>query len=542
MPHWVKSLSTPAESGGFHLRVRSSTWNSGAASDPLAARHGGAGRSPPPHPLELGLVAVVGAHLCFLPWALGGMHAWAQLSSLGLSIAGLALALAGRPERSSAAATAHPARDSYGLLQFPIFWAGLALVAYEAIQGLNPAWRYTSDASSWWLVPLTHAPWLPSGIDGPFLRSNAWRSLTIDASLWLTTCSVWVGFRRRQSYRILFTVLVANGSLLALLGILQQLASAKKIFWSYLPANDSFIASFVYRNHAGCYFNLLTSLAAGMAWWHFDRERRRLERTGRAAVFTFMAVFMGIMALFSYSRMAEVLLLLFTAIVAAVLTSRLVRRREGAVTGTHLLPTAIAVAAFLIIGVVTLRSDKMWGRFSGLVHDPIASVSDRAEVRRASEEMLGDHWLLGWGAGAFRYAFPLYAQKFPAIYFSSQGQVRYWEHAHDDLLEFTIELGAIGCLPLLFMLGYFAVQLLRRNFWGNGLSLCAVLGCALVLLHAWVDFVFQNPAVLLTWGVMLTGALRWAELDSLPGRRLVLANAPIDIAVATKPLQGESGL
>ena len=529
-PHCGKSLSTLAESGGFHLRVRSSTWSSWAALDPFPVRPPGAGRPGPPHPLELGLTAVVAANLCFLPWALGGMHAWAQLTSLGLSVAGLVFALAKRPARSLPETTAaNPGRDSYRLLRFPVFWAGLALIVYEAIQGLNPAWRYISDASSWWLIPVTHVAWLPSGVDGPFLRSNAWRSMTIDASVWLTTCSVWVGFLRRQSYRILFTTLVVNGSLLALLGILQQLISTKRIFWSYLPANDSFIASFIYRNHAGCYFNLLISLSAGMAWWHFDRERRRLEKRGRAAVFTFLAIFMGIMALFSYSRMAVVLLLLFTAIVAAVLTSRLVRRREGPRNGTHMLPSTIAVAAFLIIGVVTLRSDQMWGRFSGLVHDPIASGSDRAEVRRAAEEMLGDRWLLGWGAGAFRYGFPIYAQKFPAIYHSSQGQVRYWEHAHDDLLEFPIELGAIGCLPLVFILGYFALQLPRRNFWANGVSLCVVLGCALALLHAWVDFVFQNPAVLLTWGVMLTGALRWAELDSLPGRRIVLATAPIDI-------------
>jgi O-antigen ligase len=324
-------------------------------------------------------------------------------------------------------------------------------------------------------------------------------------------------------------VLVANGSLLALLGIMQQLISTKRIFWSYLPANDSFIASFIYRNHAGCFFNLLTSLAAGMAWWHFDRERRRLESRGRAVTFTFLAVFMGIMVLFSYSRAAILLLLLFTAIMAAVLTAKLLKRQEGTGHGTHMLPSAVAVAAFLIVGVVALRSDKLWGRFSGLVHDPVASGSDRAQVRLAAENMLRDRWLFGWGAGAFRYEFPLYAQKVPAIYYSSGGKVRYWEHAHDDLLEFPIELGAIGCLPLVFILGFFALQLQRRNFWQNGVSLCAVLGCALVLLHACVDFVFQNPAVLLTWGVVLTGALRWAELDSMPGRRLASAAAPIDI-------------
>jgi hypothetical protein len=34
-----------------------------------------------------------------------------------------------------------------------------------------------------------------------------------------------------------------------------------------------------------------------------------------------------------------------------------------------------------------------------------------------------------------------------------------------------------------------------------------------------VDFVFQNPAVLITWAVLLAGCIRWAELDIAPVRR-----------------------
>ena len=37
------------------------------------------------HPLETALLAVVAAHLLFLPWALGTMHVWSQSISFGLS-------------------------------------------------------------------------------------------------------------------------------------------------------------------------------------------------------------------------------------------------------------------------------------------------------------------------------------------------------------------------------------------------------------------------------------------------------------------------
>src|SRR5258708_7429071 len=47
----------------------------------------------PLHPLEKAVLWVVALHLCFLPWALGTMHVWSQVTSLGLSAVGLALAL-----------------------------------------------------------------------------------------------------------------------------------------------------------------------------------------------------------------------------------------------------------------------------------------------------------------------------------------------------------------------------------------------------------------------------------------------------------------
>jgi O-antigen ligase len=134
--------------------------------------------------------------------------------------------------------------------------------------------------------------------------------------------------------------------------------------------------------------------------------------------------------------------------------------------------------------------------------------------------MLQDRWLFGWGAGCFRYGFPLYAQKYPTIYKSENNNLRFWEHAHDDLLEFPIEFGVVGLIPLFIALGCAGWQLTRRRFWRNGVSLALVLVCTLVACHSWVDFVFQNPAVLLTWCVLLLAAVRWLELDQPGAHRL----------------------
>jgi len=454
------------------------------------------------------------------------MQPWAQLTSLGISAIGfLLVALPRAEEADSSAAPAFVQWPAARLLRFPVFWAGLLLLCYVAVQGLNPAWRFVSNSSSWWLEPVPHVPWLPSGVRGPFGRSNPWRVLTVFGSVWLLVCSVWAGFLRRQSYRSFFTLIVANAFLVAVLGVLEQLIATKRIYWTYLPSNGNFVASFIYRNHAGPYFNLIVSLATGLAWWHFQRERRHLESPGRSVAFVFLGALVGVMVLFSYSRMSIVMLLAFIAVVSAILTIRLLRHKGPGPDRAEYLPAAVALAALVGVSLSVLRTDKVWNRFAGAVADPAASIHDRALVRQASIEMLRDRWQLGWGAGSFRYGFPIYAQRYPEIYDSALGRRMYWEHAHDDLLEFPIELGLAGLIPVAAMLGYFAWQLVLQRFWRNGFSLCAVLGCVLVLVHAGLDFVFQNPAVLFTWAVMLAGAARWAELDQPLGRRAVVPAA-----------------
>jgi len=182
---------------------------------------------------------------------------------------------------------------------------------------------------------------------------------------------------------------------------------------------------------------------------------------------------------------------------------------------------AIPAVCILAIGFVSFEATGVWNRFASLVASPSATLRSRTLVREAAGEMLRDRWVLGWGAGCFRYGFPLYAQRYPEIYNSGKDGRKYWEHAHDDLLEFPLELGAVGMIPVAAALGFAGWRLLDARFWRNPVSLCAAAGCLLTMMHAWVDFVFQNPAVMATWAVLLVGAIRWAELESAIARRPV---------------------
>ena len=373
------------------------------------------------------------------------------------------------------------------------------------------------NTDNWWLEPVEHIVWLPSGVQAPFAQSNPWSALIVFGSLWLLVCSVWIGLTRRRSYRMLFTVLIGNAFLLALLGVLQQLTDAKRIFWAYLPSNPTFIASFIYRNHAGPYLNLMVALAVGLGFWHSQRSQRRLEKQKSAVVVAFLAVFVAIMVVFSYSRASIGVLLAFTLfIICALAAQRFFGNTSSTRRRMDLFILILVFSGFLGICLVSLRAEKVWQRFSQIANDPVGTTGFRSLARQASANMLRDRWLFGWGAGCFRYGFPLYAQKYPAIYKSGSNNLRFFEHAHDDLLEFPIEFGVIGLTPLAIAFSFGVWQLIRLRFWQNSVSLSLVLICTLLVCNSWVDFVFQNPAVLLTWCVLFVAAIRWLALDQ-PG-------------------------
>lgn len=481
------------------------------------------------HPLERLLLAISALHLCFLPWALGTMHVWSQAVSLGLAAAGFVVSLLPRTYSTdlTEASTSFTLRPVAQLVRFPLFWAGLVFLGYLVVQALNPSARFVQNAAYWWMEPVPSVAWLPSGMSVPFAQAGPWRALFVFGALWLFLCSVWLGLLRRQSLRLLFTIVVANAFLLAGLGIAQQLTGASKIFWSVASSNSSFVASFIYRNHAGAYLNLMLALAGGLAWWHFQRSERRLEKSSPAGLFAFFAVSIGVMVLFSYSRMSTVLLIAFVLCTGGAFFVQQWLRAEGPRNYAVLAGLVLVFGLLVGTGLVSLRVDKVWKRFEGVLIDPVANNRDRAQASNAAGEMFADRWALGWGGGCFRYGFPIYAAKRPEIYYSENyglDRRKLWEHAHNDLLEFPIEYGVAGMSALLAGLGWLAWRLVRHRCWRNPLALLPALGAGLLLAHGAVDFVFQNPAVLFTWAFLLLAAGRWAELDQPNQRRTGGAN------------------
>jgi O-antigen ligase len=135
-----------------------------------------------------------------------------------------------------------------------------------------------------------------------------------------------------------------------------------------------------------------------------------------------------------------------------------------------------------------------------------SSLAMRERVTAASIEMLQDNWLTGIGASSYQFLFPEYQHRHPDL-------AGFWEHAHNDIAQFPIELGFVGMSFIFLAGGYWIFSLTRSYFWENPFSACAVFGLLLSLAYAWWDFPFQCPAILITWSALWPAIARWTEFE-----------------------------
>ncbi len=466
----------------------------------------------PGRPLqEKVLLACLALLLLFLPWALGTMHVWSQFTALGLAAVCFFVALLPRPSDPVTPALVK-------LVRFPVFYLGLLLMGYITIQGYNPAWRYFELAGYWYMLPINdHITWLPTGTRTAFEQSNPFRYLVILGIPFLTVCAIWCGITRRESVFFLLILLVLNGVVLSLLGFAQILTGADKIFWTIEHSARHTVASFIYRNHAAAYFNLMVGLSGALALYYFHEGRLMLRRSDPSGIFLFFSVVILAVVGLSLSRAGTVmgtitLLSLFCVFLFYTLVQTTTKTNK--LIAVFIMTLVVAFGGYLVSQV---DYDRLIERF-----DQISELDDRPwEVRwsatKATAEMFSDNWLYGTGAGSFRWLFPAYQdwESDSAAF----GPDRLWQYAHNDLLQFPTELGVVGMSLIFLCLGYFGWQLLARRTVRNPLAFFILFTLAITILHNAVDFNFQNPAILTTWATMLALVTILVRMERVSERR-----------------------
>lgn len=462
------------------------------------------------HPLERALVVALVVELLFLPWAFGSTRWWSQAIAAVLAAICFALSLWPRDYSGDLAVSTEFRLVAWPrLMRFAPFWFGLGVLALVLIQALNPAWEYQANAKVWWMRGVPHLNWLPAGATAPFEIFNAWRALIIYGTVWLSACAAWVGLTRRRSLQLLLTIVAGNAVVLAGVGFAHRMVGEPKLLWVWRVPGTHF-ASFVYKNHAGAYLGLIASVAMGLAlWYHFD-SRKRMARSSPAPLWILLTIVLFLAVIFSFSRGAAITLaVFFVSAVGAYFVLRSANPVPSTMPRVVGVSLAVLFAGALFAIVRYVDFDHLERGFRNLTAAGDASVTSRAAVRNAAWDMYTDHWLLGTGAGSFRYLFPTYLPKHPDV-----PREVWWDAAHIDWLEIPIELGLSGVLLIGGVMAWCLVRFWRHAGWRHPIAVMVFLGCGQTLLHALVDFPFQNPAVLVTWVTLLIIALRWLELET----------------------------
>ena len=186
-----------------------------------------------------------------------------------------------------------------------------------------------------------------------------------------------------------------------------------------------------------------------------------------------------------------------------VLVTLLAARASVARAGLGVI-LALVVLPVSLFGVTKLyaRLTTEWG-----------SVLTRVEQWQATLELVLAKWFMGYGPGTYEIVFK--ANKPVGISPLTHN------HAHSDVLEFLLEQGVAGFLPIFFLvwmvvLSGVATILKTKSYRKFVIGAGALFGVTAMLVHSLVDFPFQVPSNVIVFLSLLAVLIVLSELK-VPG-------------------------
>ncbi len=340
-----------------------------------------------------------------------------------------------------------------------------------------------------WLMLQSFSPWpLFASVD-PY-QTQIMLLKTVFFVLWFVLLLRYTQGNKRL--RLLALAIVIAGALQAFYGVVLQLSGQELSPVIGMDENNKARGTFVYQNHFANYLALALSVAIGLLLSQLSSQRRhrdwrQLSREILSSILSakFMLrlamVVMVVGLVMSRSRMGNAAF--FTALIVMALAALWFYKRPPAL----LKPLVISI---LLLDMVLIGSmfglDKLQQRYQ----DTSFASEARDNVVLDSIPLLQQHFWTGSGGGSFYTIFPAVQ---PGAYSG------FYDHAHNDYLQFAIELGVpltVMLLLWLLYLGWTAFQVMHLHDDKLLRGLC--FGCLMALchmaLHCTVDFNLQAPA------------------------------------------------
>jgi O-antigen ligase len=344
----------------------------------------------------------------------------------------------------------------------------------------------------------------PSSVKADYETMNALRTFVIQASAISLACGILVGIQRRKSALIILWSFVTSGVAMGFVAILQKLSGTEKLLWIVETLNPNCWGTFAYRNQAAA-FLILTSIILCLLYFYYLKKSRISKIASNNGGPHFLCLFY-IFLLFASIWLAlsrggiiigSVLALVFFVL---ALSNSFFYNRLNSSKGTFLL-----FGIFFLSGALFFSQLSDWAAIQKRIQHfeeikENIEIYDRTLSSKATWDMAQDRKLFGWGAGSFRYIFPIYQKSYETIWYHWKSKKRGWQgrriydYAHNYWLQFLAEYGVLGCT---FLGGIFmcicisGIKLFVYTKTAGSLMLC---GISLIFIHNFVDFIFSSPA------------------------------------------------
>ncbi len=308
---------------------------------------------------------------------------------------------------------------------------------------------------------------------------------------------------RRRLWQLAY-VIIYSGLFQAVYGSLMTLSGLGYGFFMKNPAAlDVTTGTFINRNHLAGYLIMALSVGIGMMIASLDTES---DYTAKQKIRYYIKLIL--------STKLRLRLYLVMMVIALVLThsrmgntsffvSLIIAGGLGLILSKHATrATVILLISLVVIDVFIVGTWFGLEKVTQRIQETTLAKESRDEVDIYTYQQWKDFKLTGSGLGSFYSVFPRYRKE------DVKG---FYDHAHNDYLEFTSDMGVtglllIGSIVVMSIYAALVAQYRRRDPLMRGASFAAIMSICAMLIHSTVDFNLQIPANAATFMLILSMA------------------------------------